>query len=208
MSGGQQASYGSRQLRLFRRARRDGASIEDAAEAAGISIGEARLHAKRDDENPPPEEAFQLIEHNPKETEMEAVDPSTGEIVDTSMRAADGGYVPGACNTLGEFIASLEDGQFDADVQAQLKELAAAMNDQTRTYGGSKGKLTITIDFKQEAQIVYMKAAYKVAMPEEPRAKSVFWTTEDNRFTRSQPNQHHLFGVRDAAGRSSGFRDA
>lgn len=138
---------------------------------------------------------------------MEKFDEKTGEILDGTL-AADGGYVPGACNTFGEFVASLEDGQFDADVQAKLKDLAAAMNDQTRTYGGSKGKLTITIEFKQEAQIVYMKAAYKVAMPEEPRPKSVFWTTEDNRFTRSQPNQHQLFGVRDVAGRSSGFRDA
>ena len=201
---------GSQNLRRFRIAMRDGASIEEAADIAGMTIGEARIHAKRDDENPPPEEAFQLIGHNPKETTMvEVVNPETGEVEDAPYeRAADGLYVPGACNTLGEFISSLEDGQFDADVQTKLKELAAAMNEQTRTLGGSKGKLTITVDFKQEAQIVYMKASYKVALPEEPRAKSVFWTTEDNRFTRSQPNQHNLFGVRDALGRSSGFRDA
>lgn len=129
----------------------------------------------------------------------------TGEIIE---RAADGGPVPGACNTTGQFISSLEDGQFDADVHAKLRELAAAMNDQARTLGGSKGKLTITIDFKQEAQIVHVKAAYKVAMPEEPRPKSVLWTTEDNRFTRSQPNQKQLFGVRDVSGSAGRMRDA
>lgn len=68
MAGGQIG--GSQNLRRFRIARRDGASLEDAAEIAGMTIGEARIHAKRDDENPPPEEAFRLIGHNPKETVM------------------------------------------------------------------------------------------------------------------------------------------
>lgn len=128
---------------------------------------------------------------------------------DDDARAADGGHVPGACNTLGQFIGSLEDGQFDADVMTQLKELAAQMNDQARYTGASKGKLTITVDFKQEAQIVKLKAAFKVALPEQPRGASVMWTTEDNRFTRSQPNQGALFGVRDVSGGpGGGFRDA
>lgn len=124
-------------------------------------------------------------------------------------RAADGGHVPGACNTLGQFISSLEDGQFDADVMAQLKELAAQMNDQARYSGTSKGKLTITVEFKQEAQIVKLKAGFKVALPEAPRSPSIMWTTEDNRFTRSQPNQGALFGMRDVSGGpAGGWRDA
>lgn len=52
---------GSQQLRLFRRAMRDGATVEDAAESAGISIGEARLHAAEDEKNPPPAEAYELL---------------------------------------------------------------------------------------------------------------------------------------------------
>lgn len=52
---------GSQQLRIFRRARRDGASIETAAEVAGIGLGEARLTAADDDKNPPPPEAFELL---------------------------------------------------------------------------------------------------------------------------------------------------
>lgn len=138
----------------------------------------------------------------------DAVNPVTGEIETGGTRAADGGHVSGACNTLGQFISSLEDGQFDADIHEQLRDLAAAMNDQARVLGGSKGKLQITIDFKQEAQIVYVKGSYKLTMPEEPRVKSILWTTEDNRFTRSQPNQHQLFGVRDVSGRSAAVRDA
>lgn len=134
-------------------------------------------------------------------------DPET-EIIEQPARAADGSHMPGACSTLGEFIRSLEDGQLDADCYAQIKELSAAMNDQARHLGASKGKVTITLDFKQEGQITYIKAAYKVVMPEEPRAKSVMWTTEDHRFTRSQPGQGALFGVRDVSGAQRAVRDA
>lgn len=54
-------SFGSAQLRAFRRARREGASVEEAATLSGLSIGEARLTAKEDDANPPPPEAYEPI---------------------------------------------------------------------------------------------------------------------------------------------------
>lgn len=65
-------SHGSQQLRRFRIAMRDGASIEDAAELAGIGLTEAKLHAADDAKNPPPPEAYELIGHNnpPKEPDM------------------------------------------------------------------------------------------------------------------------------------------
>lgn len=54
-------THGSQQLRLFRRARRDGATIADAAAVAGFSMHEAEAWAKDDDENPPPPEAYLLL---------------------------------------------------------------------------------------------------------------------------------------------------
>lgn len=57
-------THGSQQLRIFRIAIRDGASLDDAAALAGMSIGEARIHARRDADNPPPPEACELIGHN------------------------------------------------------------------------------------------------------------------------------------------------
>lgn len=54
-------SGGSQQLRRFRIAVRDGASVEDAAEAADMSIAEARIHAAADAKNPPPPEAYVLL---------------------------------------------------------------------------------------------------------------------------------------------------
>lgn len=52
---------GSQQLRIFRRAIRAGDTLEDAALAAGMSLGEARLHADADRRDPPPPEAFELL---------------------------------------------------------------------------------------------------------------------------------------------------
>ena len=62
---------GSQQLRIFRRARRDGASIEAAAEAAGIAISEARLIMAEDAKNSPSEEAYELIGTTPAEEEAD-----------------------------------------------------------------------------------------------------------------------------------------
>lgn len=62
-------SGGSQQLRLFRRAIRDGATLDEACEAAGrlsngdliISLAEGRIHLERDAKNPPPPEAYELL---------------------------------------------------------------------------------------------------------------------------------------------------
>lgn len=61
---------GSQQLRTFRRAVRDGATIQAAAELAGMSIGEARIHAAQDIKNPPPAEAYELLGQTKKEPAM------------------------------------------------------------------------------------------------------------------------------------------
>ncbi|MCW2395864.1 MULTISPECIES: hypothetical protein [unclassified Sphingobium] len=120
---------------------------------------------------------------------------------DNSTRAADGGRVPGACNTLAEFIRNLEDGQFDADCYQEVKELAANMTEHAWNNGGkAKGKLTITLDFIQEGGIVEIKSAFKVVAPVDRRPKSVMWMTEDNRFTRTRPGQQEMFGIRDVSG--------
>lgn len=124
-------------------------------------------------------------------------------------RAADGGRVPGACNTLGEFVRTLEDGQFDADCYGAIRDLAAKMNDHAMHNGGkAKGKVVITLELSQEAQISEIKAAYKVTEPTEKRAKSILWQTPDHRFTRTRPGQEQLFGIRDASGSSRPLRDA
>lgn len=81
---------GSQQLRLFRRAIRDGASIEDAAAIGLMSITEAQLWLKDDAANPPPPEAYELLydpdaravpgHNNPPET------PDMAEETDNRLR--------------------------------------------------------------------------------------------------------------------------
>lgn len=136
--------------------------------------------------------------------------PARDQIIEhPPTTAADGGHVPGACNTLGEFVRSIEDGQFDADVFGELKDLNAALCDHAQHHGGkAKGKLTLTFDFTQEGAITEIRSSYKVTAPEEKRPKSVMWLTEDNRPTRTRPGQHQLFGIRDASAPAGRVRDA
>lgn len=135
--------------------------------------------------------------------------PARDQIIDQGYRAADGGHVPGACNTLGEFVRSVEDGQFDADVFDKLRDLNAALCEHAQHNGGkAKGKLTLTFDFNQDGGVTEIKSAFKVVMPEERRPKSVMWLTEDNRPTRTRPNQRELFGIRDASAPAGRVRDA
>lgn len=129
--------------------------------------------------------------------------------VDGPYRAADGGHVPGACNTLGEFVRTVEDGQFDADCYEGIKDLNAKLHEHAWANGGrAKGKVTITFDITQDGGITEIKAGFKIAVPDGKRPKSVLWQTEDHRFTRTRPGQQQLFGIRDAGGPSARVRDA
>lgn len=124
-------------------------------------------------------------------------------------RAADGGHVPGACNTMGEFIRTLEDGQFDSDCFDAVKDLNAKLNEAAWAAGGkAKGKIVITLDIAQEGGITEIRSAYKVTEPAGKRAKSVLWQTEDNRPTRTRPGQAQLFGIREVGGPASQIREA
>lgn len=135
---------------------------------------------------------------------MTAFDKETGDILPP---AADGRPLRPAASTFGQFVAFLEDGQFDADVALALKDMAAELQDLAATQGSAKGKLTCEFDFKVENGMFIIAAKHKVKLPDQARARSVAWTTEDNRFTPHKPNQGQLFGVRDVSVKA-GLRDA
>lgn len=66
-------SHGSQQLRMFRRALHiDGAQLAEAAALAGMSLIEAKLWAADDAKNPPPPEAFELLNTPSSTDEKEA----------------------------------------------------------------------------------------------------------------------------------------
>ncbi|MCH4893986.1 hypothetical protein GO308_12760 [Sphingomonas sp. SFZ2018-12] len=121
-------------------------------------------------------------------------------------RAADGLRLPPAANSFGEFIRFLEDGQLDATLVEALRDLRNEMANVAIESGGkAKGKMTLTLDFALEGRVFTIGASHKVAIPEAKRPKSVMWSTEDGRFTPSNPQQDQLFGVREVG--SPGFRD-
>ncbi len=80
---------GSVQLRQFRRAVRDGRTVEEACTQSGITPGEAKLIVAEDAKFPPPPEAFELLgEKRP------AVQVEHGDCLDVMERlAAEGVYV-------------------------------------------------------------------------------------------------------------------
>lgn len=113
-------------------------------------------------------------------------------------KAADNLPLPHAATTAGEFLNMIEDGQFSADLNAAMQDLAAQMSDMVQATGQQqKGKVTVEVEFSTEGGPIVLKAKFKVKAPEEKRRKTLVWTDEHNRFTRSQPRQGQFFGVRE-----------
>lgn len=112
--------------------------------------------------------------------------------------AADGGLVKGAANNAGDFINMIEDGQFSADLNRDLAELAAKMSDLCAATGKKqKGRVTIQVDFTTEGPVFMAVGKYAIKAPEEKRKPTLLFTDTSNFFTRSQPNQRQFFGVRE-----------
>lgn len=133
--------------------------------------------------------------------------PSTEDDTDRTVEpimAADGGRLHPTANSLADFVRFIEDGQFDADVTYDLRELAADMENLFMAQGGKlKATLTIKIDLTREVEGFYVLAAsHTVKKPTENRKRSVAWLTDDNLFTPNKPGQGALFGtVRDVTPR-------
>lgn len=139
----------------------------------------------------------------------ENVDPSTGEVVrdgellgpEFDNTAADGGIVPFGAVTAGDLINSMEDGQFSADIVHQMSQLAALMSDMAAATGAKqKGALTIKIDLVTEGGPFTAKANFKITPPKETRRPTLLFLDEKNRFTRTQPKQRQMFGIRQVGG--------
>lgn len=121
-------------------------------------------------------------------------------------RAADGGRLPPAANTFGDFVRMLSDGDFDRELTDVLQQLNQDMSNAAIEQGGkAKGKLVVTFDFALEGRVFAIGSKHKVDVPEPKRPKGIMWATQDGRFTPSNPQQGHLFGVREVSG--PGFRD-
>lgn len=129
----------------------------------------------------------------------DSIDPETGEITE---RAADGLPVPRKAGTIADMLKLLEDGQFDFDAAALMRELICKMEAHAHTNRGvSKGQMTITIDLLLANNAFTLVPSVKRKIPEPKHIGTVMFAHEDGSLSRNPPNQRVLFGVRDVEAR-------
>lgn len=126
-----------------------------------------------------------------------------GERVVENILAADGNRLHPTANTLADFVRMVEDGQFDADVTHDMREMAAEIENRMAMEGGKlKATLTLKFELTREPDGFYrIAASHTIKLPTLARKRSLAWLTQDNLFTPQMPNQGSLFGVRDVSAR-------
>ncbi len=130
--------------------------------------------------------------------------PASEQVVE-QIAAADGGRLHPTANTLADFVRMIEDGQFDADVTYDMREMATEIENMFQAHGGKlKASIDIKIELTREPDGFYLiSAKHKIKLPETARKRSVAWLTDDNLFTPNMPRQGQFFGVRDVTPRRS-----
>ncbi|MGL5735476.1 MAG: hypothetical protein ACRCYS_11470 [Beijerinckiaceae bacterium] len=129
----------------------------------------------------------------------EDYDPETGEIIES--RTADGGRLPPPAATVADTIRLLADGQFDADISHELRELVRKMEAHAFSNKAiAKGKLTITLDITLANGAHVVTPSYKVTAPVQKQPGTLLFAFEDGRLSRNPPGQGALFGIRTVDG--------
>lgn len=132
--------------------------------------------------------------------------PASERVIE-QLVAADGNRLHPTANTLADFVRMVEDGQFDADVTHDLREMAAEIENRMAMESGKlKAVLTLKFELTREPDGFYrIAASHTIKLPPQARKRSLAWLTHDNLFTPQMPNQGSLFGVRDVSARRSRF---
>lgn len=100
---------------------------------------------------------------------------------------------PNTARNFGQILATLQDGKMHADLSDASRDLIARMEEAAINAGGkSKGKLTITLDYKVEGGVVEIMGDFAVKAPKLARGRSIFWMTPENNLTRRNPAQPDL----------------
>jgi hypothetical protein len=131
-------SHGSQQLRQFRIATRNGASLEEACAATGgiIPPEEGRLWLVQDAKNPPPEEAFELL-YDPAAT-VDAAQPKESAMATAAVQEAPitGEYKRPDARKAIEI--------FDKQISPKLAHLATIKGDLSEPWGDLKEQSNIS----------------------------------------------------------------
>ena len=125
----------------------------------------------------------------------EAHDPETGEILST--RAADGSRRPPPSATLADTIRLLNDGQFDLDASAELRELVSKIADHAEhAKGAAKGSITIKLNIVMMNGAHVVTPVLKVTAPTPDQPGTLLFSDNDGRLSRDRPDQGVFFGTR------------
>lgn len=101
-----------------------------------------------------------------------------------------------------QIIASIDGGDFAADLNREVSALLAEGFDRTngRKKTKYKAKVTIVLDVEIEDGAVNFAPGLKVDTPKKPRSGQYYWTNSDGEILTQHPQQTQFaFGVRDAA---------
>lgn len=129
----------------------------------------------------------------------EAFDEKTGEILAT--RAADGSRLQPPSATMADTIRLLNDGQFDMDASAELRELVRKLSDHADGgKGTAKGSISIKLDIKVMNGAHVVTPVLKVVAPTPDQPGTLLFSDDDGRLSRNRPDQGQFFGVREVTG--------
>ena len=125
----------------------------------------------------------------------EAYDRDTGEILST--RAADGSRRPPPSATLADTIRLLNDGQFDLDASAELRELVQKISDHAENAKGTaSGSIAIKLKIKMMNGAHVVTPEIKVVAPTPDQPGTLLFADGDGRLSRDRPDQGVFFGTR------------
>jgi hypothetical protein len=136
---------------------------------------------------------------------MESHDPITGEIITDDrpinaqvVHAADGFPVPKTAQAASQMLRLLEEGQFDAEVSHDMRDLVCAMEAHAHNNKGiAKGKLLIEVDLTLANGVFVATGAHKVKKPVQKRMGTALFARDNGALGRNPPGQSVLFGSRD-----------
>ncbi len=124
-----------------------------------------------------------------------AYDRETGEIL--SERAADGIRLAPKAATFADTIRLLNDGQFDLDASAELRELVRKLTEHAENSRGvAKGSITIKLDIKMMNGAHVVTPSLKLAAPTPDQPGTLLFSDDDGRLSRDRPDQGVFFGTR------------
>ncbi len=93
-----------------------------------------------------------------------------------------------------QVLNGLEHGKLSEDLQRQLTDIVAALNDDRQAHGGNPtATLSLTLRFDLKDNRLEVSPKVEVKLPKDKRMSTVFWVSPNNELVRSDPAQPDMF---------------